>query len=289
MMAILALGALAVHAERWCLISSSPSEGCAPGCRALVSQPGEEIVGEFACGDGSLHSCVPPYADVAASVQRSLLEPMYARPDVAGVRHRTNTEGDGWLAPGCASTRFQGERLLDPVPVEDEGCESAALACVCPIPPESNGWDDAGVLMKVRVPGGECALGRGLGYDGTNLTAYAPGWYVVSSFGNRSFHQVLEGGPVVTFPGALAAQRFGGQNATAILQVTDGAVEHAVGGVTWNGTHVSLPFRAHWQFVSPGGGTLPCGGSVWCAAWADGHVRVASQTFFLEASQCGTI
>lgn len=269
-----------VAATPSCLVPSN-STTCPSGCRLLSSLPDAEIVAEFTCSDGSIHRCDAPYALVATSVQRALLEPMWTPPDLNG-SFRTNSLGDGWYTE-CAMTDFRGERLLDSE-IQTEGC-TEMYACVCPVPDEEIPTIPE---LKVRTMNTSYTLGTGVGYRNSTFTVYASGSYVVSSSTRREVTSLasLDAVHAEAVEWALRSTN------SSLIQVTDGAVEHEVGALfQWNGT-LTIPHRSIWEFVVPYNttATFEVGEAenvttqAWWARWMDAGVVVRAHTpsFFVR-------
>lgn len=228
-------------------VMDANSTSCpSPECRPLKSEPGgdAEVVAEFTCSDGALYRCDPPYAKVAESVQRALIEPTWLSPDVpSGVLYRTDTQGDGWYEP-CALTDFQGERLMDPV--STTSCETLSpWVCVCPLEEAT----PADPELKIRTPNTTYALGEGIGYRNSTFTVYTSGYYVVSSPDSRNL-TYLESGSVLE--NARAVEWASRPGNFTIMQVVNGSLEHEVGAwFNWTGDSLTIPYRSIWEFVLP--------------------------------------
>lgn len=275
-----------------CLVESN-STTCPSGCRLLASLPDAEIVAEFTCADGSIHRCTAPYAQVATSVQRSLMEPMWTTPGLTGT-YRTNTLGDGWYTPECAVSSFQGEGRLLESSIPEAGCTGDELyACVCPVPTEA---PDTNPELKIRTTNTTYTLGTGVGYNTSSgtFTVYAAGYYVISSNTYRDIVSLTSESTVQ----AEAAEWALRDTNSSLLQITEGAVEHEMGSsFQWNGSALIIPHRSIWEFVVPEGNvtTFVWGNDnntvesvstqAWCARWIDVDVVVSvynTTSFFIR-------
>lgn len=268
-----------------CLVPSN-STSCPSDCRLLASLPDAEIIAEFTCADAPIHRCTAPYARVATSVQRALLEPVWTSPELNGT-FRTNTLGDGWYTE-CAVSEFGGEKLLDSV-VPDAGCDGVPYVCVCPVPDEVL---DTHPELKIRSGNTTTyTRGTGIGYTNGTFTVYAAGYYVVSSETSRDVVSLAANSAVQ----AEAVEWALRSTNSSLIQVTDGATEHEIGAwFQWNGSVLVIPHRSIWEFVVPenvsaefGWGNTSLVTQAWGARWIDAdvavHVRTPpAPTFFMR-------
>ncbi len=282
---LLLIAWVSASAPRSCIVpTQNQSEACPTDCALLASADGAEIVGEFACVDGGVYQCTAPYAQVASSVQRALLEPTWARPDLAAGTYRTNTLGDGWFVP-CAVSDLKGDGLLDSY-VSEDACDDPLTqwACVCPlVEVPVPGLSPTVHTLKIRAPNASHSLGTSLGYALGNFTVYDAGYYTVSSATTRNLTLISAGSTIRAQ--AVEWADFAGN--FTLLQVTAGVTEHELGdSFGWNGTHLIVPYTSVWEFVPSApanfSGVGECG--VWCASRLDGGLEIEtdSANFFMR-------
>lgn len=208
---------------------------CDVGCRALVSFPDDEIIGNFNC-DVQLVRGSEPYAIISDSVQRALLQRSFVPIEVKG-RFRTNSFVDGWYA-ACGTTEFVSDMLLDG-PID---CDSILpWLCLCPLRSKAETHP-----IKIRTSNVNLGIGR-LGYRNGTFTVYEAGTYLVNSATNRTY-RAFQINDIVS--GVDAMEMVHARNQTFMQINENGEVDYEIGAAfQWNGSHLVIPWSGTWEVV----------------------------------------
>ena len=210
---------------------------CDVGCRALISFPDDEIVGNFGCNIELVRNS-EPHAIVSESVQRALLQRSFAPLEIRG-RFRTNSFVDGWYT-ACGTTEFVSDMLLDG-PID---CDSILpWLCVCPL----NSLNEMkSHPIKIRTTDVNLGIGR-LGYRNGTFTVYEAGTYLVNSATNRTYVSFKIND---TVSGVDAMEMVHARNQTFMQINENGGVDYEIGArFRWNGTHLIIPWSGVWEVV----------------------------------------